>query len=40
MINSELKNIWNHLAACKKKIRLKMLSTKCVYKSHIFNIYV
>ena len=36
-------NPWNHLTVCKRKwgqARSKMLSTKCVYKSHIFNIYM
>ena len=35
-------NTWNHLTMCKKWAQacLKMLSTKCVYKSYIFNIYV
>ena len=39
-----LSNTWNHLTVCKKKkraqIHLKMLSTKYVYESYIFNIYV
>ena len=35
------RNDWNHLTVCKKKTQahLKMLSTKCVYKSYIFNIF-
>ena len=34
-------NIWNHLTVCKKKSSfLRMLSTKCVYRSYIFNINV
>ena len=40
MINWDLySNTWNHLTVCKKNY-VKMLSTKCVYKSYIFNIYV
>ena len=38
------RNAWNHLTVCKKRKRaedhLKMLRTKCVYQSHIFNIYI
>ena len=34
-------NTWNHLNMCQKKnrvqARLQMLSTKCVYKSYIFD---
>ena len=36
-------NTWNHLTVWKKEWTqacLKMLSTKCIYKSYIFNIYV
>ena len=30
------RNTWNHLTVCKNpQARLKMLSTKCVYKSYI-----
>ena len=29
---------WNHLTVCKKEVRV--VSTKCVYWSYIFNIYV
>ena len=33
---------WNHLSVCKKwaQAHLKMLSTKGLYKSYIFNIYM
>ena len=36
------RNIWNDLTVCKKRApaHLRMLSTKCVYKSYIFDIYV
>ena len=36
-------NTWNHLTSGKKtwnQVRLRWLSTKRVYKSYIFNIYV
>ena len=36
-------NTWNQFNCAQKKwahTRLKMLSTKCVYKSYVFNIYV
>ena len=36
------KNARNHLPVCKKRAQafLKMLPTKCFYKSYIFDIYV
>ena len=35
-------NTWNHLTVCKKRAQahLRMLSTKCVYKSYIYLIYI
>ena len=37
-----LRNTWNRLTEYKKNryVHLEMLSTKCVYKSYLFDIYI